>query len=289
MEAPGMPVNPRAAYARVVPIVPGVSPGNPDPAHSGGRRSTSEVRGALLLSAVELFARKGYGGTSTKEIATAARTSEATIYRQFGSKAELFTAAVVEPFSAFLVEYQRFFGECMAQESWTDQIITERSVERLFHHLRENRDAVLAMISALGDPESAEPARQAIDQLHGFFDSLYEIGLERWRRDPIGFDVSRLRLIHRFLVGMVFSVSALDRWFVPRDPHRPTERELIEAITEFVLRGFVDHAHGAEDPPPRGRGYELLDQLSRLAAFREAGTLTESEFSAAKAILLDRG
>jgi AcrR family transcriptional regulator len=283
MEMSAMRVNPPAPYAPVVPI----ARDHPDPIPGGGRRGTSEVRGALLGSAVELFARKGYGGTSTKEIATAARTSEATIYRQFGSKAELFTAAVVEPFSAFLVEYQAFFGECMTQESWTDQIITERSVERLFHHLRENRNAVLAMVSALGDPESAEPAQQAIDQLHGFFDSLYEIGVERWRRDPVGFDVSRLRLVHRFLVGMVFSVSALDRWFVPRDPHRPSERELTDAITEFVLRGFVDHAHGGADPAPGRRGTELVDQLGRLVAFREAGALTESEFSAAKAILLE--
>jgi hypothetical protein len=175
----------------------------------------------------------------------------------------------------------------MVDEGWTDQTISERSVERLFHYLRENRNAVQAMFSTYGDPESAEPAEQAAGQLERFFEALHDIGVQRWRQDPAGFDVTKLRLVHRFLVGMVFSVSVLDRWFLPREPHRPTERELIAAMTDFLLRGIIDQAHGETAPASDSRGSDLLDQLRQLAALREAGTLTEGEFSAAKAILLD--
>jgi len=249
-----------------------------------GRRGSAEVRAALLDAAAELFARKGYGGTSTKEIAAAAKTSEATIYRHFGSKADLFSAAVVSPFSSFLADYQQYFQQTMNEDDWTDQSIVEQSVQRLYRYLRENRYAVLAMVSAHDDPESAQPAQQAIEGLDGFFEALHAIGVERWQRDPTGFDVSRLRIVHRLLVGMIFCVSALDRWFVPHEPHQPTEREIVAAITELLVRGLVEHAHG----PAAGRadGAELLDQLERLGAMKDSGMLTDSEFSTAKTILL---
>ena len=259
----------------------------PDPVRPNTRRGSAEVRHALLVAAAELFARKGYAGAGTKEIAAAARTSEASIYRQFGSKVELFGEAVAEPFAAFLAEYRQFFERAMTGEGWTDQLISRQSVERLYRYLRQNKHALLAMITAYGDPEAAEPAERASERFDAFFEDLYAIGLERWRRDPQGFDVDRLRLTHRLLVAMIFCVSSLDRWFVPRGPAQPTEDQLVDAITEFLIRGFVDHAHNAPaavDPGPA----ELLDQLDRLAAMKQAGLLTEAEFSDAKAILLRR-
>lgn len=245
------------------------------------RRRPDEVRSALLRAAAELFAVKGYGGTSTKEIATAALTSETTIYRQFGSKADLFSAAVLEPFSAFLADYQDFFRQCMAEDSWTDQYITEKSVERLYHHLRENRNSVLAMVSVHADPEAGEPATEATRQLDEFFEALHAIGMERWQRDPSGFEARRLRLVHRFLIALILSVTALDKWFIPTGPHQPTSDELVHAITDFVLRGLVDNPHGAP-----ATGGTLPHQLRQLADLHAAGALTDDEFSAAKTKLL---
>ncbi len=245
------------------------------------RRGTNEVRHALQHAAAELFAAKGFSGTTTKEIAKAANTSETTIYRQFASKEGLFSSAVLEPFSAFLTEYQEFFRDVMAEEGWTDQAITAKSVERLYHHMRENRNSLLAMIAVHADADAADPAQEAIEQLNAFFDTLHEIGLERWRGDPTGFDLSRLRLVHRMFVGLIFSVSALDRWFVPNGSEAPTHDELVQAITEFVIHGLVDNPHGAPTAAAN-----LTDQLQQLIAMNRSGMLTDAEFSAAKAKLL---
>jgi AcrR family transcriptional regulator len=48
----------------------------------------------ILKAAVQLFARVGYNGVSTREIALAADVNEATIYRHFPKKRDLFNAAL---------------------------------------------------------------------------------------------------------------------------------------------------------------------------------------------------
>ncbi|MDB5410415.1 MAG: TetR family transcriptional regulator [Rhodospirillales bacterium] len=49
-----------------------------------------ERRGAIVAAAVPLFARKGFAGTTTKEIAEAATVSEALVFKHFPSKAALY-------------------------------------------------------------------------------------------------------------------------------------------------------------------------------------------------------
>jgi AcrR family transcriptional regulator len=213
-----------------------VPPNNRDVSSARMRRTTAQVRDALVDVAASVFAAKGYAGASTKEIAGGARTSETTIYRQFGSKAGLFTAAVVEPFYAFLTDYEAFFDEALATPTWTDGMITRECVRQLYRRLHANRNAVLALITAHGDPESQLASREAVRRFDEFFDRLEKMGIERWSRGG-GFDVSRLQFVHRFLVGLVLSVSALDPWFVPGGWNKPSEDQLIDELTAFVMAG----------------------------------------------------
>ena len=54
-------------------------------------RSVTEVR--IVEAAVQLFSRRGYRGASTREIAHLAGVNEATLFRYFARKADLFCAA----------------------------------------------------------------------------------------------------------------------------------------------------------------------------------------------------
>src|SRR5271167_341006 len=55
-------------------------------------RSVTEVR--LVEAAVQLFSRQGFKGTSTRDIANLAGVNEATLFRYFAKKTDLFWAAV---------------------------------------------------------------------------------------------------------------------------------------------------------------------------------------------------
>jgi TetR/AcrR family transcriptional regulator len=54
--------------------------------------SGDDRRRQLIQVAIELFARKGFGGTTTKEIAAAAGVTEAIIFRHFATKQDLYQA-----------------------------------------------------------------------------------------------------------------------------------------------------------------------------------------------------
>jgi AcrR family transcriptional regulator len=58
----------------------------------GGRLKAEERRRVLIEAALTLFSRKGFRGTTTKEIAEAAGCSEATLFKHFATKDELYSA-----------------------------------------------------------------------------------------------------------------------------------------------------------------------------------------------------
>ena len=70
-------------------------------ANSGGeasptrqRLSSVERRAAILRTAIELFAKRGFRGTTTRELALAVGVSEPVLYQHFATKRELYTAIV---------------------------------------------------------------------------------------------------------------------------------------------------------------------------------------------------
>ena len=56
------------------------------------RLPAEERRRQLLEVAIDLFSRRGFKGTTTKEIAAAAGVTEAIIFRHFANKEQLYTA-----------------------------------------------------------------------------------------------------------------------------------------------------------------------------------------------------
>ena len=65
-----------------------------DPKPSTPRLPASDRRHQLLETALDFFSRKGFEGTTTKEIAAAAGVTEAIIFRHFPNKQALYTAVV---------------------------------------------------------------------------------------------------------------------------------------------------------------------------------------------------
>ena len=64
------------------------------------RVSAEDRRRQILERATELFARQGYQGTTTRQIAQRARVNEAIIFRHFSSKEDLYWAVLEHHCSA---------------------------------------------------------------------------------------------------------------------------------------------------------------------------------------------
>ena len=63
---------------------------------SASRMTAEQRRRQILLAALSTFARRGFHGAGTSEIAAAAGCSEPMLYRHFASKQALFAAALDE-------------------------------------------------------------------------------------------------------------------------------------------------------------------------------------------------
>ena len=124
---------------------------------SSGARMTAEDRKLQILRvAVSLFSQKGFGGTTTKEIAHAAGVSEAMVFRHFATKQELYTAILDhKACSGDSMNPEEMVAEALKQKD--DQAVFERlALGALEHHEFDPEFQRLLLHSALEGHELAE-------------------------------------------------------------------------------------------------------------------------------------
>src|SRR5271156_6396615 len=85
-----------AARARATELDKPSPPKAPEVPNRGPRMPGEDRRRQLLRVAIDSFARNGFSGTKTKDIAAAAGVSEAILFRHFASKEDLYHAILDE-------------------------------------------------------------------------------------------------------------------------------------------------------------------------------------------------
>jgi len=186
------------------------------------RRSTDEVRRRILDAAGELFTEQGFDATTTRQIASRAGVVEPLVFRQFGSKAGLLEAVVVEPLTNFVEQFAARWQDDMRASRKLDERVRE-FLAQLYDLLAANRDVVVNLLLA-GEPTSdGEGLATPIDQL---FETMAEVS--RFAGYP-GDPTMKVRLTF----GQVASAVVFDRWLWHGTP--PTRDEIIDALTDELL------------------------------------------------------
>ena len=111
------------------------------------RRSSAEVRSRIQSAAVALFAERGYGNATTREIARRAEVAEPVIFRIYPTKQALFDAAVLEPFDEFISEYTARWLAAPTPGGNPEEVL-QQFVEELHDLVRQNRQLVAALASS---------------------------------------------------------------------------------------------------------------------------------------------
>jgi len=207
------------------------------------RRSSADIRAELLAAASHLFATRGWAGTSTKEIAARAGTYETSLYTHFGSKAGIFSAAVVEPFEQFI---ESFRATLAADHAATEEHLARTFVRDLYGTLEDHREAATAFILAMQDPTAGDALGQARESLKSVFDDLYRSG--RARAELIGEAGPGRPLTQRLMVGTVVAASVFAPWLLADEGDGPSAAEVQEAITELFLFGMGPGSTGGQHP-----------------------------------------
>jgi len=112
-------------------------------------------RQEILAAAMELFAKKGFQGTTTRDLASQAEVNEAIIFRHFNNKQELYSAILEhkagDKSDARLEEFER-----LAQEGDDERFFQAVGTAFLEKHEKDTTFMRLLLFSALEGHELSE-------------------------------------------------------------------------------------------------------------------------------------
>lgn len=117
------------------------------------KQTTTESRDRILRAAVTLFARRGYGNTGLRELATAADVNLAMINYFFGSKKNLLKEILDVFFSGYLKIVKK---EMDGKDELSVKL--HRLIHSAIHYFSTHQDYLLVTIAELphDDPEITE-------------------------------------------------------------------------------------------------------------------------------------
>lgn len=199
------------------------------PAVSGARMSAEGRRLQILRVAVSLFSQRGFGGTTTKEIAQVAGVSEAMVFRHFATKQELYTA---------ILDHKACSGDSMNPEQMVAEALKQKDDRAVFeqlalgalrHHECDPEFQRLLLHSALEGHELAEMffekfVLRVYALLGGYITERQHDGA-MVKMDPL--------IVVRSFIGMIIHHSLNNNLWDPK-------RRLLKISNEQAAKDFTD-------------------------------------------------
>ncbi|MEK6283342.1 MAG: TetR/AcrR family transcriptional regulator [Acidobacteriota bacterium] len=220
-------------------------------------RMTAEDRKLQILRvAVSLFSRKGFGGTTTKEIAQAAGVSEAMVFRHYATKEELYSA---------ILDHKACSGDAMNPEAMVCEALKEKDDRAVFERL-----ALGALTHHEMDPEFQRLLLHAALEGHELAQMFFEKFVLRVYGLLGDYITERQRdgamvkmdpaIIVRSFIGMIVHHSLNNNLWDP-------SRRLLKISNEDAAKHFADIllngiSTGNESKPPTNNGFRVAG-LSR--------------------------
>jgi AcrR family transcriptional regulator len=196
------------------------------------RMKADERRQEIIRAAMEVFARNGFGGSTTREIAENAGISEAMIYSHFRNKQDLYTAIIDEK----LQESEPLYYPLDAMRNKDDPRVFMTIVSNyLRRHSEDTTFLRLLLFSALEGHELASmfvagPVRKYFEFLADYIGERIDDGALK----PINPEITSrclLGMVHYFvLLRQIFGDETLN----PIDP-----TEAIETIVKIFCDGIL--------------------------------------------------
>lgn len=208
--------------------------------HVARKAPRNGVRARTLAAAHELFTTNGYRATTTKEICLHAGVAEPSLFRNFGSKAELFETTILEPFATFIDSWIMSWREFSADTSVQD--MAHSLVEGLFKLVRQDRRLFQELMEARSNPHNdLYPSAVAIsarirEGLRAVQDVGLEIADERHLEhlDP----PATIAAVAAMVIGSVI----LEDWIVPIGVRQPSQSRMITELTLMITQGITGRA-----------------------------------------------
>lgn len=202
------------------------------------RTSGLERQASIIAAAATLFAKNGFTGTTTRQIARAAGISEALVFKYFPTKRALYAAILKE--KSTLTELL----------TTVDEAARKRDDERVFtliasHRIRRGSDPTFLRLLLFSALEGHELSDMVIHNQHRIFNDYLARYIAQRMKDGAFRRLDPL-LAARAFIGMVVHHRLLHEIFgVPA--HRRPE-DCVAAYVALFLNGVRSRRAGSQDP-----------------------------------------
>lgn len=189
----------------------------------------------ILRVAVGLFSQRGFGGTTTKEIAQAAGVSEAMVFRHFATKQELYRA---------ILDHKACSGDSMNPEEMVAEALKHKDDRAVFENL-----AFGALEHHEVDPEFQRLLLHSALEGHELAEMFFEKFIRRLYKLLGGYISERQRdgamvkidpaIVVRSFIGMIIHHSLNNNlWDPNRRLLKISNQEAAKHFTSILLNGI---------------------------------------------------
>lgn len=200
------------------------------------RVSSEQRRAQILRAATDLFARQGFNGTTTREIAEHVGVKETILFRLFPSKRDLYWAVIDEKCRER--QSGRMLEDLLASEPDERKIFTALATGILERNTQDMTLTRLLLFSGLEEHELSE--RFFETYITQYFATLASY-IRRRIRDGGFRDVDPLLAARGFL-GMIFNYVLTQELFGARRFQKFDIAEVGETLTDIWLSGMLKRA-----------------------------------------------
>lgn len=198
------------------------------------------VRARLLKASHELFTERGYRSTTTKEIAARADVAEPTLFRHFGSKVEVFEAAVLIPLKTYIAQWSKSWVDFSEAAAIEDMAAT--LVEGLYTVIRQDRRIFVELMAARYDPLSdlypaaVDVSLQMRKGLRAVHDAAFPVA------DRYGLPADDKPATIGAVASMIIGSALFEDWAYPANIRVPGRTRMISEISTLIVDGTTHRA-----------------------------------------------
>jgi len=197
------------------------------------RFAAEDRRQQILEVAKSIFSRKGYEGTTTREIATAAKVNEAIIFRHFPTKEELYWAVI--DFSCKSSDARGQMVERLRRGGDLREVFHDLALEILNRRSRDQTLTRLLFFSALENHELS--ARFFDHYVAQFYETLASFVKEQIVAGKFR-DIDPM-VAARGFIGMVVYHSLVDTLFAGGRLKKFDHAKIADELSSIWLDGML--------------------------------------------------
>lgn len=190
----------------------------------------TDTQAKILDAALRLFAQRGYGGTTTRDLAQAAGVAEGTLFRHFENKKAILVEVATQGWVEILTDLLTELSE-MGSYKAISQVMHRRML-----NLRKNTDMMrVCFMEAQFHPELREQIQaQVIGKMTDVAEAFFQTAMDRGIYRPMN-----PRVVARIFLGM-FAVAGFSQTTLGDDGGSiQNMKELAEGLADIFLNGVL--------------------------------------------------